>query len=148
MFKEISESKRNGTYHKMFGQAIFKGTPLFVYAENLFYSGMDQMVEGYNGGYFDFITFSNEEMEFEPDNFLPIINQDRKVNVSTPFTSELMSMKAATLVVWLFVVEQIANNIDDGEMTTKLYNILQDIKYSYNEMFDKDDRNAIYQCIN
>lgn len=151
----INEKKRLNKFPDLFGNQIFKGAPLFIYAENLLYNGMNQMISSYNGGYFDFIKIIEADVEIEPLGFIPLITQDDNVLLETPFgVSATLSLKAGCLVVWLFVLEQVAQKASSDVMG-KLYNTIQDIKYCYstatdesgNKLFSESDCAAIYSLL-
>jgi hypothetical protein len=150
-----SNTENNALFPALFGAKIFKNTPLFLYAESLFYTGMKQMVNGYQGGTFNLIKLENKDMDFESTGFIPLANKDKTVTIENHFgTSAEISLKAAGIVVWLYVLEQIANNSDE-QLMRKLFNVMQDIKYSYkalkdalgNKLFNEADLAGIYTLL-
>jgi len=152
----IKENQRKNAYPGLFGSTIFRGLPLFSYAENLFYNGLSQMVVGYSGGFFDFLrVVKNDELsDIEEDGFIPLISNNANVSFTSPFgVTKNLSFKAASLVTWLIVLEQIANN--NAAVRDKLYRVIQDIKYTYsdltdeegNKLFSEVDCNAIYRIL-
>jgi hypothetical protein len=151
----VNKNDRTKKYPELFGAQIHKGAPLFSYAENLFYCGMDQMIKKYNGGYFDFVEITESNVDIESSGFIPLIDKQELVTIETPFgTSAELSFKGASLVVWLFVIEQIAHNAEEKVMS-RIFNTIQDIKYCYSKLTDKDgnklfsenDCTAIHQLI-
>jgi hypothetical protein len=151
-----SENDRLNKYPDLFGTQIIKGMPLFSYAEHLFYNGMSQMISSYSGGYFDFVEITEADVEIEPSTFIPLITNEEDVLLETPFgTSATLSYKAGSLVVWLFVVEQLAQNANNDVME-RLYSAIQDIKHCYdgfvdeqgNKLFSESDCVAIYNLTN
>ena len=150
-----SEENRLNKFPALFGAEKYKNMPLYAYAERLFYSGMDQMVEQYKGGYFDFVELFNTDIEIEKSGFIPMINKTGDVELTNHFgMTKTLSFKAASLVVWLYVIEQIASK-SSNTVRERLYNTIQDIKYCYTELtnasglvvFNEDDCNAIYQLL-
>ncbi len=152
----VKENQRLNAYPGLFGSTIFRGVPLFSYAENLFYNGLSQMVVGYSGGFFDFLKIvKNDELsEIEEDGFIPLISENANVSLTSPFgVTQTLSAKAASLVTWIIVIEQIANN--NAVVRDKLYRVIQDIKYTYsdltdeegNKLFSEDDCTAIYRIL-
>ena len=151
----VTENQRLKAYPGLFGSTIFRGQPLFNYAENLFYSGLSQMVVGYNGGFFDFLKLTkNEEIEIEIDGFIPLLSSDDLVSFTSPFgNTQKLTLKGAALVTWLVVLEQIAKS--NSIVRDKLYRVIQDIKYAYydltdekgNRIFSEDDCTAIYRLL-
>lgn len=149
----INEKDRSDKFPELFGKHIFKGMPLFIYAENLFYNGMKQMIPSYDGGYFDFIKIVESDVEIEELGFFPLITQDKIISITSPFgISATLSYKAGCLVVWIFVLEQIANNVS-GDVRERIFRTIQDVKYCYstaidesgNKLFSESDCGAIYE---
>lgn len=147
--------EKHTKFPNLFGAQTFKNVPLFLYAEQLFYNGMSQFIEGDSGGFFEYIEIMEADVEIESDGFIPVQLSDKKVNMTNHYgTTATLTKKAASLVTWVFVVEQIAHNVT-GELTEKLYNVIQDIKYSYARLTDKDgckifsdtDLAAIYRLL-
>lgn len=139
----------------LFGSEIYKSMPLFSYAEHLFYCGMKQMIATYSGGKFDFYKIVQADVDIEPLGFIPMINQDHNVQLESPHgASETLSYKAACLVVWLFVIEQIAYKSTD-EIQQQIYRTMQDIRYCYSRAtneegelyFSQQDCTAIHKLI-
>jgi hypothetical protein len=152
----VNEENRLNNFPNLFGAEKFKNMPLFSYAERLFFAGMDQMVEEYSGGYFDYIEMTDADVELEKFGFIPLINTTENVELVNHFgTTQTLSFKAASMVVWLFVIEQIANNVSDT-IQRRLFNTIQDIKYCYSDLtnedgtkiFSKEDLKAIYKLLN
>ena len=154
----IKNNQRLNAYPALFGSFNYKGMPLFSYAENLFYNGLSQMVAGYEGGYFDFLKVVEEEgvSEIEPKGFIPLLSSDDRVVLSSPFgVTKTLSLRAASLVVWIYVIDQIAMNISDTVIAGRLYRVIQDVKYTYsilmdekgNKIFTPDDCNSIYSLL-
>mgnify|MGYP000053001254 CR=1 FL=1 len=151
----VTENQRSKAYPALFGSTIFRGQPLFSYAEDLFYSGLSQMVVEYNGGFFDFLKLTNnEEIKIEVDGFIPLLSSDELVSFTSPFgNTQKLTLKGACLVTWLFVLEQISNN--NSIVRDKLYRVIQDIKYAYydlidekgDKIFSEDDCTAIYKLL-
>ena len=155
--KIVPNSIKADKYPELFGLSRFKGRLLFEYAEHLFLCGMNQMVEGYLGGNFEFLQITKAPVDIEPTGFFPAIDSDKQVVVTTPFSnSATISYKAASLVVWLLCIEQIANSINDQGVRQKIYDTIQDIKYCYlrahdehgNKLFNAEDCQGIYKLIN
>lgn len=149
----VTENQRLKAYPGLFGSTIFRGQSLFSYAENLLYNGLSQMVVGYNGGYFDFLKLAKNE-EIEIDGFIPLLNSDDLISFTSPFgETQKLTLKGASLVTWLFVLEQIARS--NSIVRDKLYRVIQDIKYAYydltdekgNRIFSEDDCTAIYRLL-
>lgn len=147
--------ERDTKFPNLFGAQGYKKQPLYVYAEHLFYSGMKQFVEGYSGGYFEYIEIMESDVEMESDVFIPMQLSDKEVKITNHFgTTETLTKKAASLVTWIFVVEQIAYNVTE-DLAEKLYNVMLNIKYSYAKLTDKDghkmfsdaDLAAIYRLL-
>jgi len=132
-----------------------KNIPLFIYAENLLYNGMKQFIYNYNGGLYKFIQLTDSENLNNKNTFIPVINNNDTVTITSPFgESAQISTKAATLVVWLFVVEQIANTIEDHAISQRLFKTLQDIQSTYSLMllndkqyFSDNDLKGIFKLI-
>jgi len=154
----IKNNQRLNAYPALFGEFNYKGMPLFIYAENLFYSGLSQMVTGYQGGYFDFFKVIEKEniSEIEPKGFIPLMLSDERVELSSPFgVTETLSLRGASMVVWTFIIDQIAMNITDTVVASRLYRVIQDLKYIYSELMDEkgnkiftpEDCNAIYKLL-
>ena len=151
----ITNNQRACAYPDLFGSSVFRGSPLFIYAENLFYNGLSQMAVEYKGGYFDFLKLSkNDQIEIESNGFIPVISSNECTSFTSPFgTTQKLTMKAASLVTWVIVLEQIANN--NSIVRDNLYRVIQDIKYSYTELIDeegtkvfsKDDCRSIYKLL-
>lgn len=156
-FQKINNN--NGCFEKLFGTIIHKNTPLCVYAEHLFYCGMEQMTLNYQGGNFTFVKLINTDdtIKVEPTGFLPLLEDSQKTVVKNPFKKQaIVSTDAACLIVWIFVLQQIAETIDNESIKEKLYNTMEDFNFSYSEVkkdddsnyFDEDDWNGIYQLLN
>ena len=154
--KKIPDSIKTDKYPELFGLSLFKGRPLFEYAEHLFVCGMNQMVEGYLGGNFEFLQITKAPVDIEPTGFFPAIDSDKKVVLTTPYSScAIISYKAASLVVWLLCIEQIANSINEQGVRQKIYDTIQDIKYCYSrahdehgeKLFNEEDCQGIYKLI-
>lgn len=155
----VNNKERLNAYPGMFGSSRFKGMPLFVYAENLFYNGLSQMVENYSGGHFDFIRINPENeqgIDIVPEGFMPLVTSTEQVHFSSPFgVTKKMSFRASCLVTWIFVIEQIANNSTNIVIAEKIYRVIEDLKYTYsdlldengNNLFSKDDCNSIYRIL-
>lgn len=134
---EVQAENRMEKYPGLFGSSSFKKMPLYLYAENLLYNGMSQMIKSYNGGYYEYFHIIGADVEIEPSGFMPLINSSELVEIKTPFGGrETLTLKAASLVVWLIVIEQIANQVDH-RIKSKLYNTMQDIHYCYGRVTDK-----------
>lgn len=135
----VSESSRINCYPELFGDEIFKGLPLFFYAESLFNAGMKQMISVYNGGYFEYL-----KLDTEGASFLPILDEDVKVTIKTPYCEGVLSYRSACLVVWLFVLEQIANSGISAKSQRKIIDCYDDIRSGYREfgleLFEEDFR--------
>lgn len=151
----INEADRSNKFPQLFGEEVFRQSPLFIYAENLFYSGMSQMISSYQGGYYDFIQIAEADVEIESTGFIPLLSDNEKVTIENHFgTSANLSAKAASLVVWIYVIEQIAHNVG-GHVMQRIFKTIQDIKYSYeslldekgNKLFSDEDCHAIYRLI-
>lgn len=150
----IKENERAKAYPKMFGSSIYRGLPLYNYAENLFYNGLTQFVSEYDGGFFDFIQIiANDNIsEIHEKGFIPLLDSDNLVTLCSPFgVTQKLSEKAACLFVWVIVVEQIANA--NPVISDRLYKVIQDIKFTYYDLlntkgckiFSKDDCTALYR---
>nr|WP_075498091.1 hypothetical protein [Moritella viscosa]SHO15128.1 Antirestriction protein klcA [Moritella viscosa] len=153
---ETPEEKKEDKFEQLFGNEAFKGLPLSIYAEKLFYAGMSQMIEEYKGGSFDFVELKSEDIEIEPTGFALLLDDETEVElINHHGMSRTLSLKGASLVVWLIVVEQIAHNTTDNEVKQRLFNVMQDFNYSYsilkdnedNHVFSEEDRTAIYQLL-
>lgn len=151
-----TENKRCEKFPSLFGSQLFKNAPLFSYAESLFYSGMTQFIEGYKGGFYEYVEIAESDVEIEPSSFVPMLMNDSIVEMSNPFgTTEKLTEKAASLVTWLFVLEQIANNINSN-VAGRIFNVMEDVKYSYDKftnndgekLFSPEDLTAIYRLTN
>jgi hypothetical protein len=130
ILNKLDQSTHNNAYYALFGRELFKNSPLFVYAENLFYMGMDQFIPDYQGGCFDFFSMQDisETLELEPTGFIPVLDCEDRVTVNGPGASATMSFKAASITVWCFVLNQIAINIDNESLSQRLYYVFQDIR--------------------
>lgn len=139
----LNTDQMNSAHYKLFGAMGYKGQPLFAYAEGLFYHFMDNMVSGYNGGSFDFISLENADVKVEPTGFLPLIkNDDRIVTFTGIFNNSAeLSIKAASLVAWRYTLNYIADAIECDNISEKLYGTMQDIAYSYSYLTDKNGVN-------
>jgi hypothetical protein len=136
--KIINSNDRADTFNNLFGMDLFKRQMLYVYAETLFYCGMDQMVSGYTGGYFDFVQIQTDELETEPNGFIPLMSDKSIVELVSPYgVTQNLSIRAACLVVWIFVVEQIAHNASH-RVQKRLFNTVQDLKSFYSELVDEN----------
>lgn len=139
----VKEADRLSTFPELFGTDTFRGAPLFAYAESLFYAGLDQMVSGYDGGYFKFVKISpvDETIDIVSVGFVPVITTCKHVEVETPFGARAtLNFSAACLVVWLFVTEQIANSIQNETVTERLYKVIQDLKCFYSSFVDEEGK--------
>ncbi len=139
----VSESNRVNCFPDLFGKELFKGLPLYFYAENLFYAGMSQMVDVYNGGYFEYLKLDDKGISF-----VPVINSDEQVTINTPFSHGVLSYRSACLVVWLFVLEQIANNCNSSKYQRRVIDCYSQAaaQYRYFDIF-KEDLNVIHHLI-
>jgi len=138
MKAKITDNALN-KYSELFGSEIYKNTPLFAYAEHLFFCGMNQMVPTYEGGVFDFFEIIESDVEIEKSGFFPLIKNKKEVLIATPFgQAAKVSFQAASLIVWLICIEQIANGIGNLEVRKRLYNTIQDLKHCYSELFNED----------
>lgn len=151
----VIESNKLDKFPSLFGSAIYKNMPLFSYAEHLFFCGMKQMIASYDNGNFDYYKIIEADVDIETFGFIPLINKDSEVRLETPFGgNEVLSYKAASLVVWLFVIEQIATN-SCNDIQQRIYRTMQDIHYSYDraineagdKFFSKRDSAAIHRLI-
>jgi hypothetical protein len=162
--KMIEKNNVKNKFIEFFGKKKFKGMPLYLYAEMLFYAGMQQMIKDYTLNIFEAETlFSFAEidgMRLESKVFFPLSNKDEDVELTNHFgTSETLSCKTASMIVWLYVIEQIAIYIREDDDNTIVYNRICDamdsIKYKYPELVDekkeplfpKRDHRAIYNLI-
>ena len=137
----------------LFGRTKLNQDVVFSFAETFFYHVMENMVEGYKSGSFDYFTIPECDVEIEPTGFIPLITTLKEVTVESPMGEvATMSYQAASMVVWIFVLEALARNINDDEARTRIYNTRQDIIYSYtrftvngNKLFNQRDLDGIYQ---
>ena len=152
-----AEQNRLDKFPELFGKEKFKNMPLYSYAERLFYTGMDQMVAKYSGGYFDFMEILEADVDIEKSGFIPLITDDGDVELVNHFgTTQTLSFKAASLVVWIYILEQIANNIENNTVSQRLYRTIEDIKYCHSNLineegskvFTEEDCTAIYKLLN
>ncbi|MEL0629953.1 hypothetical protein [Psychromonas aquatilis] len=127
----------------MFGDDPFNGLPLSIYAEHLFYSGMKQLVKGYDGDSFDFVKITEaNDFDFEQNGVFPYCDDcDNELSMRSRESGMniKVSIKSSSFIVWVLVIEQIFNKLEPGKTKTKLMNIFQDFMYSYSRMVDKDN---------
>ena len=154
----IEQELRINAYPALFGTSKYKNMPLFAYAESLFYMGMDQMISSYNGGYFDFvkITKFDENIDIVSNGFMPLITTSKHVEIETPFGMKAtLSYQSCCLIVWLFVLEQIACSIDNSDVSETIYKTIQDLKCYYSvltnengsRLFSDDDCAAMHTLL-
>ncbi len=136
----------NNLFSNLFGNSVFKGKFLNVYAENLFFSGMDQLIPSYAGGSFDFYKITGA-VEIEETGFFPLNTSIKEVLINSPFGDEsaTVSFQAASLIVWLIIIEQVANSIDDEDIQEKIYCTIQDVKHCYPNLFYEDGKKLFSQ---
>lgn len=150
----VANENRSECYPFLFGDESIKNMPFYSYAETLFYCGMDQMVEGYSGGYFEYIDLSKVELtddnvtKVSKTSFIPFIDSDETVIINTPFASQSVTLHTASLIVWFFVLEQLANmsSVDDNQ--ERIINCYHDAKsvYCFVDIF-KAELNVIYKLL-
>jgi len=135
----IPTNRRTLAYLGLFGTSIYKGMPLYSYAENLFYNGLNQMIPAYTGEHFDFITITNADVDIEKTGFMPVITSREQVSVTTPYgLSATLSYHAACILVWVFVLEQIGHSISDADARNRIFMTIQDIKYCFGRIENDD----------
>tara|TARA_R110000737_G_C14562903_1_gene482618 strand:+ start:157 stop:648 length:492 start_codon:yes stop_codon:yes gene_type:complete len=152
-FKTLEGELRDLAYPTLFGAEMMSCLPLYSLTESAFYNGMDQMVCGYDGGYYEYVVPVEEDDTsiYSPLCFFPLIDQVGETTVSTPMADYEMSFQAACVAVWVLLLSQMAELTKVDSVRKNIYNVLNDVKHIYARLknadgemlFTKSDINAI-----
>jgi hypothetical protein len=164
---EIKDCPEDGFFFSMFGKNIIKNSAdkkeyAAIYAERIFYAALTQMMEGYQGGNFKFMSIDTsniDNLDIQSNAFFLLPDCDNvKVKFTNHFgTSTTISKNAACIVAWIITVNQVAQNlVGDCDMLADLIychvNDLTTLAYEFtlnNEpLFDQQDKDSFFQLTN
>ena len=151
----VKDKERIRKYPELFGLSVCKGVPLYILAENIFYTLMDKMVTDNKSSFYDFfnleyeskdLEYLDEEDSVEVNGFLPISSMNGHVELKNSFGTEaFVTCKTASIIVWVSALEQIASIPEIHDFIREnLYRTISVIKSSYHDFVAPEDIDKVY----
>lgn len=136
----IPQTERETLYKALFGDTYYKGMPLSFYAERLFEEGLKQMIPDVDWAKtdYEFIKIDTADFEIQAEGFAPHPTFDhakKEAYVITPHSGARLDLGSGFLVVWMYLLNQIFNCIDDVEAKVRISNTLDDFNAVRNGLF-------------